>query len=60
MMEVFGKSIKDECQYCGEILQCEKFKKGHGIDQERSGVSDMVKCQMRHWESRVKDKTDES
>lgn len=51
-MNVCGKEIKDECQYCGEILQCELFRQGHGIKQDRSHVSDMVRCQINHKEKR--------
>ena len=51
-MNVCGKEIKDECQYCGEILQCELFRQGHGIKQDRSHVSEMVRCQINHKEKR--------
>lgn len=52
-MKVAGKEIKDECQYCGEILQCELFRQGHGIKQERYNITEMLKCQFRHKEKRV-------
>lgn len=52
-MNVCGKEIKDECQYCGEILQCELFRKGHGVRQERSNIVDMVRCQINHREKRT-------
>ena len=33
MIEVGGKEIKDECSHCGNILECELFRQGHGIKQ---------------------------
>lgn len=53
-MKVGNKEINDECQYCGEILQCELLRKGHGIKCERENVTEMLKCQMEHRESRNK------
>lgn len=51
----FGnKQINDECQYCGEILQCELFRQGHGIKCERENVTEMIKCQMEHRNAREK------
>ena len=52
-MRIAGKEIKDECQYCGEVLQCELFRQGHGIKQDRSHISEMVRCQMNHKEKRT-------
>lgn len=52
-MRIAGKEIKDECQYCGEVLQCELFRKGHGVRQERSNIVDMVRCQINHREKRT-------
>lgn len=51
-MQVFGREIKDECSECGNILECELFKDGHGIDRERQNVSKMVMCQIKHKEKR--------
>lgn len=51
-MRIAGKEINDECVHCGEILECELFKQGHGIRQERMNVVQMVKCQMKHEERR--------
>lgn len=51
-MKIAGKEIKDECQYCGEILQCELFRQGHGVRQKRSNIAEMVRCQIRHEEKR--------
>lgn len=51
-MKIAGKEIKDECQYCGEILQCELFRQGHGIRQARTNIVEMVRCQIRHEEKR--------
>lgn len=47
-MVVHGKRITDECRYCGDILQCETFMCGHGINRERSRMLEMVDCQIRH------------
>lgn len=47
-MEVLGKEIKDECQYCGEILNCHLFREGHGLGVERKNVSEMMRCQKKH------------
>lgn len=48
MIEVCGKEIKDECSRCGQILECELFRQGHGIKQERENITKMIACQMRH------------
>lgn len=42
-MRIFGKEITDECQHCGNILECELFRQGHGIKQERSNIAKMLK-----------------
>ena len=34
-MKIMGKEINDECSKCGNILECELFRQGHGIKQER-------------------------
>ena len=54
-MTVGGKEIKDECQYCGNILECELFRQGHGIRQQRENITAMFKCQARHEEKRKKE-----
>jgi hypothetical protein len=51
-MEVCGKEIKDECSKCGNILECELFRQGHGIKQERENIAKMIACQMKHREKR--------
>lgn len=51
-MKVFGKEIKDECSKCGQILECELFRQGHGIKQERENITKMIACQMRHRQKR--------
>lgn len=53
-MKVFGKEINDECSKCGNILECELFRQGHGIKQERENVAKMIECQMKHREEREK------
>ena len=53
-MKVFGKEIKDECSKCGNILECELFRQGHGIKQERENIAKMIECQMKHREKREK------
>lgn len=35
-MRIFGKEITDECSKCGNVLECELFRQGHGIKQERT------------------------
>ena len=57
-MRIFGKDIADECQYCGDILQCELFRQGHGIRQERNNITRMFACQMEH--NRKREKLNES
>lgn len=52
MIKIANKEIKDECQYCGQILTCELCRQGHGIGRERENVSQMFRCQMRHEERR--------
>lgn len=51
-MRIGGKEIKDECQYCGSVLNCELFKQGHGIKQQRSNLARMLDCQIKHKEKR--------
>ena len=42
-MEICGKEIKDECSNCGNILECELFRQGHGIKQEpMSELSELI------------------
>lgn len=53
-MRIGEKEINDECQYCGEVLQCELFRQGHGIKCKRDNVVAMIKCQMEHKEARNK------
>lgn len=53
-MQIMGKEIKDECQYCGNILDCELFRQGHGIKQKRSSIAEMFACQMEHQKKREK------
>ncbi len=55
-MKIYGKEISDECQHCGEVLQCELFRQGHGIKQERCNVSKMFACQSKHCQEREKTK----
>ena len=49
-MKYQGKEIKDEGSRCGNILDCELFRKGHGIGTEREHVADMLRCQFKHKE----------
>lgn len=53
-MKIMGKEINDECSKCGNILECELFRQGHGIKQERENVAKMIECQMKHRERREK------
>lgn len=53
-MRIAGKEINDECSKCGNILECELFRQGHGIKQERENVAKMIECQMKHREKREK------
>lgn len=55
-MLIAGKEINDECMYCGEILQCELFRQGHGIKQERTNITEMLRCQMQKEEERKGEK----
>ena len=50
-MRLAGKEIKDECEKCGEILVCELTRQGHGIDQPRTNITQMVECQISHKEN---------
>ncbi len=36
------------CSKCGNVLECELFRQGHGIKQERINIREMVECQMEH------------
>lgn len=47
-MKIFGKEITDECQHCGSVLECELFRQGHGIREERKNIAKMFACQMEH------------
>ena len=53
-MEICGKEINDECSKCGNILECELFRQGHGLRQERENVAKMIECQMKHREEMEK------
>ena len=53
-MQIMSKEINDECSKCGNILECELFRQGHGLRQERENVAKMIECQMKHRESREK------
>lgn len=53
-MEVCGKEINDECSRCGNILECELFRQGHGIKQERENIAKMIECQIKHREGKEK------
>ena len=53
-MKIMGKEINDECSKCGNILECELFRQGHGLRQERDNVAKMIECQMKHREEREK------
>lgn len=53
-MQIFGKEIKDECSVCGSVLECELFKQGHGIKQERCNITELFACQMEHQKKREK------
>lgn len=54
-MQIFGKEIKDECSVCGSVLECDLFKQGHGIKQERCNITELFACQMEHQKKREKD-----
>lgn len=52
-MKIFSKEIADECQHCGNVLECELFRQGHGIKQERQNIAKMIACQIEHEEKRT-------
>ena len=52
-MRIAGKEINDECTKCGKSLECELFRQGHGIRQERSNIAELFKCQMDHRRRRL-------
>lgn len=45
-MHIAGRDIEDACTECSEILECELFRQGHGINCERTNIAKMVACQM--------------
>lgn len=51
-MKIGNKEINDECQYCGRILECDLFRQGHGIRQERTNIAKMMRCQFDHEQQR--------
>ena len=53
-MLIQGKEINDECSKCGNILECELFRQGHGIKQERENIAKMIKYQIKHREGKEK------
>ena len=55
-MRLAGKEIKDECEKCGEILECELTRQWHGIGQVRNNMTKMVACQVWHKEKRTSGK----
>lgn len=54
IMKICGKEIRDECKNCGDVLECELCRQGHGIGRERSNVMEMLKCQFSHAEMKEK------
>ena len=52
-MRIAGKEINDECSRCGNILECELFRQGHGIKQERENIAKMIECQIKHREGSI-------
>lgn len=52
MLRIAGRDISDECEYCGEILQCELFRQGHGIGRKRENITEMLRCQIERYEER--------
>lgn len=56
-MRIAGREINDSCQYCEELLQCELFRKGHGIGGKRESITEMLRCQIER-EERRKGKND--
>ena len=53
-MLIGGKEIKDECSRCGNILQSELCRQGHGIRQDRKNIAKMINCQLDHHDQREK------
>ena len=53
-MRIACKEINDECSRCGNILECELFRQGHGIKQERENIAKMIECQIKHREGKEK------
>lgn len=53
-MKIGSKEINDECQNCSEVLQCELFRQGNGIGQQRENVAAMIVCQLEHQGKRKK------
>lgn len=53
-MKIAGKEIKGECAFCGNVLQCELFKNGYGIKTERKNISQLLECQFKHYDKRIK------
>lgn len=51
-MEVHGKEIEGECSECGNVLQCELFLDGYGIQRERKNVAKMMPCRFEHRKKR--------
>lgn len=54
-MNIGGKEITDECVKCGKVLDCELFRRGHGIGGKRENIREMVDCQMRHKEEQSRE-----
>lgn len=54
-MNIGGKEITDECAKCGEVLDCELFRQGHGIGGKRENICEMVDCQIRHKEEQARE-----
>lgn len=42
------RNIKDECSRCGEFLECELCRQGHGVRQPRTNIAKMLNCQINH------------
>lgn len=44
----------DECAVCGNVLECDLCKDGHGIGRERTRMVEMVRCQFEHYEQTIR------
>lgn len=51
--------FEDECAHCGQVLECELCRDGHGVGRPRARMTEMVRCQFEHFEKAIREQRKE-